>query len=218
MKLLLTSDGLTNKSISDALLKLLRKKPEKSKVAFIPTASNIIAKDKQWMIDEFAKLRKLGFSYIDMVDIAAIPKEDWEPRLRDSDILLFVGGNPFYLKHWFKKSGLADILSDLLESRVYLGVSASSMIISPDFLISPKKQSKKYLEKNKDTIGFGIIEFAVMPHYEVGIRDESTEKHIKKLAKNVNFPIYGLDDDSAIVIDRDKLEVVSEGKWQKFEK
>jgi dipeptidase E len=85
-------------------------------------------------------------------------------------------------------------------------------------LISPKKQSKKYLEKNKDTIGFGIIEFAVMPHYEVGIRDESTEKHIKKLAKNVNFPIYGLDDDSAIVIDRDKLEVVSEGKWQKFEK
>jgi len=216
MKLLLTSDGLTNKSINDAFLKLLGKNPKDLKVVFIPTSSNIIAKDRQWMIDEFLRLRKLGFEYIDMVDIAALSKEEWEPRFRDADVLLFGGGNPFYLKYWFKKSGLVDILPSLLKDKIYLGVSASSMIIAPDFLISPRRESKKYLEEGKETAGLRIVDFAVMPHYEVGIRDESTAAHIEKLVKKVNFPIYGLDDDSAIVVDGDKLEIISEGKWKKF--
>ncbi len=217
MKLLLTSDGLTNQSISETFLKLIGKNPSKSKVVFIPTASNIIAKDRQWMVDEFLKLKKLGFSYVDMVDIAAIAKEDWEPRFSSADVLLFAGGNPFYLKYWFQKSGLADILLKLIENKVYLGVSASSMIIGPDFLIQPKQQSKKYLEKGKETIGLGIIDYAIMPHYEEGSQDESTEKHLRGFAKKVKFPIYGIDDNSAIVVNGGKREIVSEGKWKKFE-
>ncbi len=41
MKLLLTSCGITNKSIANALFELVGKKQEETTVAFIPTASNI---------------------------------------------------------------------------------------------------------------------------------------------------------------------------------
>ena len=36
--------------------------------------------------------------------------------------------------------------------------------------------------------------------------------------KQYKYPIYGIDDDTAIKIDGDKLEVVSQGVWKKFEK
>jgi len=216
MKLLLTSDGLTNKTITETLLKLLTKSPKDCRVVFIPTASNIIAKDRKWMIDELIKYRDLGFPYIDIVDISAIAREDWEPRLRSADILLVGGGNPFYLKYWFIKSGLKDILPELLQDKVYVGVSAGSMILAPNLLIAPKEQSIKYLEKDQEIVGLGIIDFAVMPHYEMGEQDTS-EKHVEAISRNANLLIYGLDDDSAVVINGDILKVVSEGKWRTFE-
>ena len=46
MKLLLTSGGLTNKSIVKALFDLVGKKPEDTSLVFIPTASNVEMEDK----------------------------------------------------------------------------------------------------------------------------------------------------------------------------
>jgi len=42
MKLLLTSDGLTNNSIANALFSLTGKKPEETTVVFVPTASFVV--------------------------------------------------------------------------------------------------------------------------------------------------------------------------------
>jgi dipeptidase E len=41
MKLLLTSAGITNKSIANALFELVGKSPEETTIVFIPTASNV---------------------------------------------------------------------------------------------------------------------------------------------------------------------------------
>ena len=58
MKLLLTSSGITNKSIADALFELVGKKPEDTSVVFIPTASNVEVGDKEWFIDDLVALKK----------------------------------------------------------------------------------------------------------------------------------------------------------------
>ena len=50
MKLLLTSGGITNKSIADALFDLVGKKPEDTSLVFIPTASNVEKGDKGWLL------------------------------------------------------------------------------------------------------------------------------------------------------------------------
>jgi peptidase E len=73
MKLLLTSGGLTNESISDVLFDLVGKKPEETSVVFIPTASNVETGDKDWLIDDLKNLQKQNFKQIDIADISAVP-------------------------------------------------------------------------------------------------------------------------------------------------
>jgi dipeptidase E len=97
MKLLLTSAGITNKSIADALLDLAGKPFEETSVAFVPTASNVEKGDKGWLIDNLVQLQRLNFKQIDIVDISAVPENIWKPRLEEADILFFGGGNTYCL-------------------------------------------------------------------------------------------------------------------------
>jgi peptidase E len=59
MKLLLTSAGITNKSIADALFDLVGKKSEDTSLVFIPTAANVEMGDKTWFIDNLIDLKNL---------------------------------------------------------------------------------------------------------------------------------------------------------------
>jgi len=97
MKLLLTSNGLSNKSVANALFDLVGKKPENTSLAFIPTASNIITGDKGWLIDDLVNLKKQNFKSIDIVDISAVSKKVWETKFKEADILFFEGGDEYYL-------------------------------------------------------------------------------------------------------------------------
>jgi dipeptidase E len=88
MKFLLTSAGLSNKTIANALEDLLGKSINGVKLAFIPTAANVEPGDKSWMIDDLNNFKKAGFE-VDIVDISAVPKEIWLPRLQDAEVLFF---------------------------------------------------------------------------------------------------------------------------------
>lgn len=76
MKLLLTSGGLRNSTLTQALLDLVNLPAEEIKVAFIPTALNVEPGDKGWVIDQFIRLRDMGIGQIDIVDISATPKKN----------------------------------------------------------------------------------------------------------------------------------------------
>ena len=43
-----------------------------------------------------------------------------------------------------------------------------------------------------------------------------TKEYLEQFAKEISTPIYALDDQSAVKVDGDTLEVISEGKWKKF--
>ena len=107
MKFLLTSCGLTNKSICSALLDLTGKKPQDVNVVFIPTAANADGHDKSWLINDLVNIKDQNFKMIDIVDISALEKKNWLPRLENADIFIVSGGNTFHLMYWLKKSGLA---------------------------------------------------------------------------------------------------------------
>src|SRR3989337_2484798 len=163
MKLLLTSNGLVNKSIANALLDLVGQSFDKTNLAFIPTAANVEEGDKWWLIDDLSRCKNLGFAQVDIVDISALPKNLWKPRLETADILLFGGGNVFHLIYWLNKSGLAGLLPDLLKKRVYVGISAGSMVCGKRILLSQSK--KLYYEDRKasykDESGLGFVNFHI---------------------------------------------------------
>lgn len=220
MKLLLTSAGLANNSIIKALQELAIKPFSELKIAFIPTASNIESGDKQdWLIADLEKLKELKFNSIDIVDISALPKEIWLERLKDVDIIFVEGGNTYHLMYWFNKSGLSEIFPELLKTRVYVGVSAGSLIATPSILNS--KSEKVFAEKIHQKIsdkGLSFVNFMVEPHINSVWFPESTFKNLEKQSKNYQYPIYGIDDNTAIKIDGEKIEIISEGVWKKFEK
>lgn len=44
----------------------------------------------------------------------------------------------------------------------------------------------------------------------------ATLERVEKLARDLKTSLYTPDDQSAVVVDGKKIEVVSEGKWEKF--
>lgn len=219
MKLLLTSAGLTNQTIVKALDELVGRPLDQLKVAFIPTAANLEEGDKGWLIDDLRRLSFLKFKEIDIVDISALPKEIWLKRLENADVFFVEGGNTYYLIYWFNQSGLSKELPKLLKIRVYIGVSAGTVIATPNILNAEfEKQPVLDFDKKIDDTGLSLVNFMIEPHINSVYFPEFTFDFVKKEQENFSYPIYAIDDDTAIKIDGDKLEVVSQGVWEKFEK
>jgi len=214
MKLLLTSVGLSNQTITNALAELSGESTKDMRLAFVPTAANVEKGDKHWLIEDYNNCRKAGFE-VDIVDISALTRQQWQPRLEEARVFFFGGGNTFHLMHWMKKSGLVDLLPKLLENRVYVGLSAGSCVAGPTIYNSVQNLfDEKYELEIKE--GLGMVDFHFIPHLNSTYFKKIRKENVENAAKDVKEPVYALDDQSAMVINGDKIEVVSEGEWYRF--
>jgi len=206
-----------NKSITDALLKLAGKPFSELNLAFIPTAANVEKGNKDWLINDLSVCKNLGFASVDIVDISAVPRDIWEPRLNEADILLFGGGNTFHLMYWAKRSGLKDLLPKLLESKVYVGISAGSMIVSRKLLLSTSEQYySEEIGTHHDESGLGYVNFHVRPHLNSPCFPKLKKEFLAEMAQKTKEPIYAIDDQSAIQVIGGKVRIVSEGEYLTF--
>ncbi len=216
MKLLLTSGGLENKTMIDTLRDLVGKDFKDANLVFIPTAANVEVGDKWWLISDLTKCKELGFKEVDIVDIAAVAKNVWEPRLQNADVIMVGGGNTSYLMSQIKKSGLAKDLPELLKNRVYVGISAGSMVVSPN--LKEKEMQRLYEEPIVDDTtneGLGFVDFLVVPHMN-SPHFPRASKLIDEVAEGIGITLYALDDESAVKVVDGQVEVISEGKWKKY--
>jgi dipeptidase E len=220
MKLLLTSAGVNNPSIHNALVDLLGKPIAESNALCIPTGGYgssygspvgiwrfISGHSRQPMCD-------LGWKSLGVLELTALPsigEERWVPWVREADVLLANGGDALYLCHWMRQSGLADLLPSLSET-VWVGFSAGSMVMTPrigeDFV--------GWQPPTGDDSTLGIVDFSIFPHVDHVDLPENTMAAAEKWAAGIPNPAYAIDDETAIqVIDGD-VEVVSEGHWKLF--
>lgn len=215
MKLLLTSNGLSNQLIAKALFDLVGKSSHETKIAFIPTAMNVDIGDKSWFVDDLARIKKQGVKHLDIVDISALPKELWLPRLENADILFFSGGNAVHLMRWITESGLKELLPELLKTKVWAGISAGSMVTNPTLALSSKDKKLYYEEvfeyKNEEALS--LIDFYIRPHFNSQDFPQATKEHLEEVAKDIPATIYVLDDMSAVVCANGKIEIISEGEY-----
>lgn len=217
MKLLLTSGGITNKSIANALFELVEKKPEETKVVFIPTASNVEIGDKKWLINDLVNLQKCNFEEIDIADISAVDEKIWRPKLEKADVLFFEGGNTYHLMDWINKSGLKNILPVLLKTKVYVGVSAGSMVTNKNLALKISQIIyEEDLDKSSEIAGLNYVDFYFLPHLNSPHFPQANKENIEKISKEFNVPVYALDDQSALKVIDGAAEVISEGEWFKF--
>jgi dipeptidase E len=121
MKLLLTSNGLSNASIADTLEQLVGKPRKEIKIAHIPTAAfpedDSKHETKGWLVDDLYRIKEFA-GFVDIVSLADLSPDEVVKRLEYADVIFVGGGNAFYLSYWMERSGLFDKLPELLQTRV----------------------------------------------------------------------------------------------------
>ncbi|MFA6194693.1 MAG: Type 1 glutamine amidotransferase-like domain-containing protein [Patescibacteria group bacterium] len=218
MKLLLTSNGLSNQSIAKALFELVGRPASETTIVFIPTAMNVARGSKEWFINDLYNIKKQGCKFIDIVDISALPEDAWKPRIEAGDVLFFSGGHSSHLMRWLKESGLAELLPELLKTRVYAGISAGSAVATPTLVLSDGDKKAYYEEKfgyrSEEALHF--VDFYVCPHFNSPKHLSARKEYIEPIARETGKTFYALDDESALKIVDDKIEVITEGEYLKL--
>lgn len=210
MKLLLTSAGVTNQSIADALRDLTDKSPAETKVGFITTAANVEEGNKDWYINQFINLQKFDYNWIDVVDPSA-SDVDWRTRLKVVDVVFVSGGNTFHLLNQYRETGFGEWLRGNIESKVYVGVSAGTIITTPSLDVCTIEPADPNLPGLTDLTGLSFVEFEIEPHC-----DDKRFNIIRKYAETKSNKIYAIDDQTAIKVTKNKVEIVSEGDWKVY--
>jgi dipeptidase E len=138
--------------------------------------------------------------------------------MEQADILLFGGGNASHLLYWIKKSGLEEMLPELLRTRIYVGISAGSIVATKSLTFSSqeKKEIAKKLGEYVGEEALGFVNFHIRPHLNSPQFPSVRLPLIKKKAATIHEPIYAIDDDTAIKVVDDKVEIISEGQWERF--
>ncbi len=220
MKLLLTSAGIKNTTIQNALLNLLGKPIADSNALCIPCASyaNPDGAYHAWRFISGKEARtpmcELGWKSVGVLELTALSSIDkslWVPMVQESDVLLVGGGDPLYLSYWMHQSGLADLLPSLRKT-VYVGLSAGSMVMAPnvgqDFVC--------WTPPNGDDSALGLVDFAIFPHLDHEALPENSMADAERWAATMPVTSYAIDDETAIKVIDGAVDVVSEGHWKRF--
>ena len=226
MNFLLTSSGISHKSISDALVGLLGKPIAQSSALIVPTAIYPFPDGAAgaWRAitgTAASPLSGLGWKSLGVLELTALPSikpESWIPTVRETEALLVWGGSVLYLTYWMRRSGLADLLPSL-NGTVYVGVSAGSIVVTPynpdaEFNLKDVPPGSDLAREGDRALG--LVDFTLKPHLDrEGFEDASAE-NVERWAAGVPVPTYAIDDATAIRVADGAVDVVSEGHWKLF--
>jgi dipeptidase E len=218
VKLLLTSAGIKNPSINNAMLELLGKPIEECDALAIPTASyGHVSFAGAWrFLNGVAStpMLELGWKSIGNLELTALPTldpDEWIPKVQEADVLLANGGDALYLAHHMRACGFDELLPSL--DVVWVGLSGGSLVMGPrigeDFKVwEPPAGGDKAL---------GLVDFAIFPHLDHPALPENTMADAEKWVAGMDVPCYAIDDDTAIVwVDGDVEVVSATGHWKLF--
>jgi dipeptidase E len=220
LKLLLTSAGIKNASIQDALVDLLGKPIGDSNALCVPTAQYghpQVTPQMAWSFisgESRLPMCGLGWKSVGVLELTALPsldKERWVPWVQEADVLLVAGGDALYLCHWMRQSGLADLISTLSDT-VWVGLSAGSMVMTPrigeDFV--------QWRPPAGDDSTLGVVDFSICPHLAPDGMPGNSMAEAESWVAGIAGPAYAIDDETAIKVVDGAVEVVSEGDWKLF--
>jgi dipeptidase E len=221
VRLLLTSAGVKNARIHNALVELLGKPIADSNALCIPTAGYghpQSSPDKAYRFisgrEPKTPMCELGWKSLGVLELTALPSIDeqlWVSWVRGTDVLLVNGGDALYLCHWMRHSGLADLLPSLRET-VWVGLSAGSMVMTP-------RIGEDFVGWKPPTGGdstLGIVDFSICPHVNPEGMPGNSMAEAESWAADIAGPAYAIDDETAIMVTGGTVDVVSEGHWTLF--
>jgi dipeptidase E len=241
MKLLLTSSGINNKSIHNALVELLGKPIAEANALFVPTGVYPFQGGQYYAWNPIGgeaapRMCQLGWKSIGILELSILPsidKDKWLPTLAEADALLVWGGDPLFISYWMQQAGITDLLPSL-PNLVYVGVSAGSIAVASLFAEAysterscagtPLTSGEIVFSSAKGEVsgilvtakGMGLTSFAIIPHFQNKNHFASSLANAEKWASRLPVPVYAIDDETAIIVKNGAPEIVSEGQWKLF--
>ncbi len=235
MKLLLTSNGITNPSIHRALVRLLGKPLAEANALFVATGMYPFVGGLRYAWQAiagkahhpFTEMGWKSFGNLELSVLPSIDREVWAPAVADADAILAWGGDPVFLAHWMRTAGL-----EIAPRTLYVGTSAGSMVASTilgETYSTPRRahgellSSEPFVPPESDVAktlviarGMGWVDFAIIPHYAAADHADASPTNAKAWASKLPLPSYAIDDDTALAVEDGVVEVVSEGQWRRF--
>ena len=217
--MLLTSAGIKNGTLKSALADLLGMRFPAARVVFIPTASVAHTGDHRWVVRDLNRLRLMRWRELNILELNGLPRPVVLDRLRRADVVYVEGGNHYHLADSFIRTGLDGELADLLESKVYVGVSDGSMIFSRQLSAETgeafgEQHDLRILGDRPPRSPLPLFDWYIKPHLNSrGFTPARTVAWFQGIAANLDFPVYALGDQSAVRVRGDAVDVVSRGKW-----
>jgi dipeptidase E len=218
VKLLLTDSGVSNASILAALTGLLGKPVAEASALCIPTAGYGGPGGEPGGPWEFisgqspSPMTGLGWKSVGVLELTALPgidRERWVSWVWEADALLVNGGDPLYLCHWMRESGLAGLLPSLRDT-VYVGLSAGSTVLTP----RTGREFADWQPPAGDDSLLGVVDFCIFPHLDLPDRPDKSLAEAERWAARIKGPGYAMDAQTAIKVTDGSIEVVSEGRWK----
>lgn len=204
MKLLLASAGLYTSEIIAKCVELVGKPQDEINFAVINEAYAVEHDDHGWVLDDLNRVKDNFKGRMEFVNLLALDAETVKARLQLADVIFAVGGHTDYLMSVFEKTGLDKLLPELLKNKVYVGSSAGSMVLCNR--LSTEAYAKVYGEENDYGVTkyMGLIDFAIKPHLGNKQFPQNNKDVLLDVSKNYKGVVYGMADDSAIVVDGNK--------------
>lgn len=208
MKLLLTSTGFANTAITQAFESLVGKTADTISVAVINEAYAVEHDDHTWVIDELSRIRQTVGSTVEIVSLLANSIDVVRERIMQHDALFVIGGHTDYLMHVYETTGFAALLPTLLETKVYIGSSAGSMVVCN------RISSQAYLDiyGEGDDYGvetyMGLVDTAIKPHLNSPYFPNNREESLVHISQTYPCDMYALSDTSALVVDGANQQLV----------
>lgn len=207
MKLLLCSEGFHTQNTVEKCAELVGKDARDISVAIINEAFAVEKGDKRWVLNNLNDAATNFGGEVDIVDLLALSLEEVEQRIMSKDVIFVIGGNTDYLMSVFQKTGFGDLLPKLLESKIYVGSSAGSMVIG-------KRVSEACYELiygGESPYGvtdyLGLVDFSIMPHLDSPYFPYRKESLLATVGEFTG-KVYGLRDDSAVVVSGNEIYTI----------
>lgn len=237
MKLLLTSNGITNQSIHRALVALLGKPIAEANALFIATGMYPYPGGTRYAWQAIAgkshhPFPEMGWKSFGNLELSVLPSIDrdvWLPAVESADAILVWGGDPLFLAHWMCVSGLANVMAP---HTVYVGTSAGSMVASTtigETYTDPRRARGEPLSSELIVLpdgaiartfvtarGMGWVDFSIIPHFGAEHHPDASPANAEVWAAKIARPTYAIDDATALSVTDGKVEVVTEGVWKLF--
>lgn len=199
--LILCSNGLSSSSLVEGLRSGLGKS---KKAALVVTADNEY-KERNYHVPRCVhELESLGLS-VDTFDLDIQPAH----RLREYDVVEFIGGNPYYLLHSIRIHNAESVLREIALEKVLIGWSAAAFVFGPTLeLVNCYSPEMNFLGLT-DLSALALTEIQVLPHYHKFMgKFPNLEETCKAYEILYDVDVVRLDDGDGIFTEQGKTVVI----------